>query len=229
VLAHPDVIEAARYEIEAFDPNRRPQTGAEWILVRRGKPEWLNNGLELLADMRFLSTGNIDHHLTVDFQRSNLELAAIIVGDGELKHFEHVARSIIQSIRLLNRDDLKATVRQTRSVAGGLNRTNTARLSAALQGLPAELEYLRKPILAIAKQDQDLLGSGEGDIRPLERSLRKVAKPGAIAGTATAHAEILHRWLTALPASDEAWAASLWFVEGCLRGFARFGADGFAP
>jgi hypothetical protein len=220
VLTHPDSIEGARHAIEAFRPGLETQMGVKYLLVRRGKPRWLDNGLELLAGIRDLSTGRIEHNLQVAFKRSAMNLDVRIDGDGELKHFEQVARSIVESIRPLTEGDVVPPVKRTRSVACGLNRADKARLSKALTGLPPELAYLRKAILAIAKQDQDLLGSGEADIGPIQRSLRKVAKSGDIKRTAAGHAEMLHRWLIVLPDSDGTWAAPLWFVEGCLRGCA---------
>jgi hypothetical protein len=224
VLTHPDSVEGSRDAIEGSKPRVDPQMGVEFLLLRRGKPEWLDNGLELVAETRNLSTGQlIAYDLRVVFMCSNIHLCAEIDGDGDLDQFEQVARSIIESIRPFKEGEMVPPVKRTRSVAGGLGRADKARLSAALEGLPPELAYLHKPILAIARQDQDLLGSGEADIGPIERSLRKVAKAGAIARTATAHADALHRWLTALPDCDGPWAGPIGFVEGVLRGYAQFG------
>ncbi|MGE5609730.1 MAG: hypothetical protein ACM359_10785 [Bacillota bacterium] len=221
VLTHQDWVDTAQIEIEEFNP-RVAQPGTEWHLVRKGKPDWLDNGLELLADMRFLSTGNVDHHLTVVFQRSNANLMAGIIGDGELECFENVARSIIQSIRLVEGDEAQVPVKCTRSAAAGLKRADKTRLSDALMKLPPDLAYLRKPILAIAKEDQDLLGAGEADIGPLVKALRQRAGKTAIAAAAIRDADALSVWLKAMPDHTGAWAVPAWFVEGALRGASLF-------
>lgn len=40
----------------------------------------------------------------------------------------------------------------------GLNRKDIAKLSNVLEAVPAPVAVLRKPILSVAGQDQDLLG-----------------------------------------------------------------------
>ncbi len=108
----------------------------------------------------------------------------------------------------------RAESRRSRAT-GGLGRADTARLKGALDGLPPEIAYLRRPILVIAKEDQDLLGSGEGDIAQIERALRKTAKRGEIESVALAHAKLLHEWLLSLPDYEGAWAHRLLLSKVC--------------
>jgi hypothetical protein len=222
VLADPNLIEASRGAIENFRPYSVPEAGYETILIARGKPEWLGKGSYLLTGNRNLSTGQTIYSLGAVFDRSRMTLDVTIVGDGDLDLFKQVAKSMIEGIRAVDGADTGPPTKRSRRASNGLSRSDRAKLNAALKELPTELAYLRKAILTIAKQDQDLLGSGEADIDPIVRSLQKVAEAGAVEQTATAHADALHRWLTALPDSNGGWAAPLWFIEGSLRGCARF-------
>jgi len=107
--------------------------------------------------------------------------------------------------------------------SGHLGKKDRIRLEASLKGLPAELAYLRKPILAIADQNQDLLGCGEADIGELEKAVaeRRRALPEH---SPTDDAELLHEWLAQQEADASSWAGPAWFIEGCLRGFDMFAA-----
>ena len=69
------------------------------------------------------------------------------------------------------------------------------------------------------------MGSGQVDLHMIEQALRKVAKSGVIASTVTAHADVLHDWLTTLPDQNAAWVQPVWFIEGILRRCGLFGVD----
>jgi len=199
--------------------------GVRGELLRRGKPLYLDDGLEVLNAIHNAVTGDTFYGYTVLFPLGSRHIYATFFGQGELSTFDESCKQIVSSVGLVKAGEAPLPARRWKGVPSGLGDAGTKRLKQALDGLPAELAYLRKAILAIAKQDQDLLGSGEADIGPIERSLRKVAKGGAIGQTAMAHADALHQWLIALPDSEGAWATPLGFVEGYLRGSAQFGAD----
>ncbi len=206
-----------------------PGTTDEWMglqgtVMRRGNASYLGDGLELLTSSYNTVTGEVHHGYNVLLLLGSRGVYATFLGQGELSEFEGSCRQVVLSVRIVEGGgERRAPMRA--AAANGLGRADRARLTRALDGLPPAIAYLRSAITAIAKQDQDLLGSGEADISSIERSLRKVAKADAIRPTARAHAEVLHQWLAALPDSEGVWAAPLWFVEGCLRGSALFGAD----
>src|SRR5438105_6787476 len=105
-----------------------------------------------------------------------------------------------------------------------LGRVHQRRLFEALARLPEEITHLREPILAIAKQDQDLLGCGEADTTVLEESL-KVRSESDKVSDPNAQADTLRRWAEQLSDNKDPWAGPIWFVEGFLRGCEVFGVD----
>jgi hypothetical protein len=104
-----------------------------------------------------------------------------------------------------------------------------ARLRTALDHLPKDLTFLRLSILAIAKQDEDLLGCGEAETSTLVKALRKQADGASMGELARALAESLHSWIKEQAGHDEPWAGPIWFVEGTLRGCEMFGIDDALP
>ncbi len=104
-----------------------------------------------------------------------------------------------------------------------LGRADKAKLKTALESMPAAIDWLRDPILDIAKQDQDLLSCGEADPTKLMRSLRQHAEdaPDVFVDAADA----LREWMNAQGDVNAAWAGPIWFVEGFVRGCDMFGAD----
>lgn len=219
-----DVAQAERFVANMMHVIPSIWQGVSLEINRQGKAVWLPNGHELLSTRRHIKRSVLRHYLAVLYPMGPHFIDVSIIGSGNLEDFDRLCQSLIGRIRL-SKGEVGPPVKRSRSAAGGLGRADKARLSQTLKGLPPELAYLRKPILAIAKEDQDLLSSGEGDIGPIERALQKVSKGGEIGPTAEAHARALHQWLTGLPDANGAWAAPLGFVEGCLRGCALFGAD----
>lgn len=202
-----------------------PGASDEWMgvrrrLIRRGKASYLGDGLELLGASHNTVTGDVHYNYNILFLVGSRRISATFFGQGDLSVFEALCRQIVSSIRLAKGGDERQPAGRDSKVAGGLGRADRRRLKEALSGLPPEIAYLRRPILALAKEDQDLLGSGEGDIRSIERALRRNSKPGSIKIIAKYDAELLHGWLVSLPGHDGAWAAPAWFVEGVLRGSA---------
>ena len=109
-----------------------------------------------------------------------------------------------------------------------MSKRDTSLLSTALDNLPAEIKYLRDPILAIAKQDQDLLGSGEADTNLLARALRQNSK-GSVEDEAAMAADLLQGWAEERQLDKSAWASPLWFVYGFLLGGELFAMDEEEP
>ena len=107
----------------------------------------------------------------------------------------------------------------------GLSKRDRDHLSTALNNLPAQIKYLRDPILAIAKQDQELLGSGEADTNLLANALRENSK-GSLEEEAEAAADLLQGWIEGEDGNESPWAGPVWFVEGFLRGGQLFGEEG---
>ena len=87
------------------------------------------------------------------------------------------------------------------SISVGSTETLTA---TALDGLPAKLSYLRHAILAIGRQDQDLLGCGEADTAVLAKAIVVRAREEGF--DANAEADALHDWLQQQAVHDAAWA-----------------------
>src|SRR5260221_8815644 len=102
--------------------------------------------------------------------------------------------------------------------SGPLAKRDLVRLTSALDRLPSEIAYLREPILAIAAQDQDLLGCGEADPTLLEEALRKYANADSGTFEPEIIADLLAQWTKSLARQNSLWAAPIWFVEGFLRG-----------
>jgi hypothetical protein len=111
-------------------------------------------------------------------------------------------------------------IQERLKMGGQLTRSQKVRLSVALEGLPQEIAYLRKAIMAIAEQDRGLFGSGEADVTPLLEVLRQRGEPETLASVAAGDADILHGWLESLADHDAAWAGPIASAEGFLRGCA---------
>jgi hypothetical protein len=86
-------------------------------------------------------------------------------------------------------------------------------------GLPAELEYLREPALALVDTDRQIVGCGQVDFGVLERAIREQTR-----GLSTKdakllrerHRSVLRRWLTEHEVSDERLVVGLRFVAMLL-------------
>ena len=110
----------------------------------------------------------------------------------------------------------------------GLSKRNRDHLSTALDNLPAGINYLRDPILDIARQDQELLGSGEADTNLLAKALRQNSR-GSLEEEAATAADLLQGWAEERQLDKSPWASPLWFVYGFLRGGELFGTDEEEP
>jgi hypothetical protein len=221
----------AHREIMTFkDPRTNEERmGVRGQVIRRGKPSYLDDGLEVLGATQVTATGETLYGYQMLFPLGSRHVYAAFFGQGELAAFEESCKEIVSSVRLAEVGDAQPPARSRRWARSGLGHADMKRLKQALDGLPAQLTYLRRPILAMATQDQDLLGSGEGDVAPIERALRKTAKRGGVESIASDHAKLLHEWLVALHDHESAWAAPAFFVEGVLRGRAGFGPGSAEP
>jgi len=108
-----------------------------------------------------------------------------------------------------------------------MSKRDRARLATALDGLPPQIAHLRRPILDIARQDQDLLGCGEADTTLLESAVWEGDAGKEFDCEAAANA--LHLWLEGQVEHRSAWAAPVAFVEGFLRGLQMFGEGNPPP
>jgi hypothetical protein len=97
-----------------------------------------------------------------------------------------------------------------------LGRKEKALLRAALQALPGSLAYLRRPILAIAEEDQDMLGSGEVDMAAIAKAVRQRSKELGEQYDGVEDSASLRKWLEQVPNSSERWCRPAWFVAGVL-------------
>ncbi len=90
-----------------------------------------------------------------------------------------------------------------------------------MESLPKTIRYLREPILAIADEDQDLLGEGEADTTLLAQAIKQQGSMHS-EGFAGEHAEALERWLQDVATPEKGWAAPAWFVQAFLMGYEMF-------
>jgi hypothetical protein len=197
--------------------------GVQRRVIRRGELSHLADALELLVSSHNPVTGQVQHDYGVSIRLDSRRVFADFLGQGELGQFEDACRQILANVRLAEGGGPAPVIAQRGRVAGAMRRADKLKLKNALDGLPPEIAYLRRPILALPSEDQDLLGSGEADVESVGRALEQVAKPESIEATANAHAQILHDWLMSLPDLSGAWARPIAYVEGVLRGRAIWG------
>ncbi|HEV8605632.1 MAG TPA: hypothetical protein VGQ99_09715 [Tepidisphaeraceae bacterium] len=110
-----------------------------------------------------------------------------------------------------------------------LKRSDQKKLTEALDRLPAEVEFLRGVILAISKQDQDLLGCGEADVTELEKALHEQGWGEDLGSRASEAAEGLREWAQKQADYEREWAGPIWFAEAFLRGFELFNVTAMPP
>ena len=102
----------------------------------------------------------------------------------------------------------------------GLKNKDRMQLTKVLKSMPANIRHLREGILAIARQDEGLLGNGEADLRVLFRDLRKNAGAnGQVDGNALA--KEMKEWMDEAVTKDDSWAGPLWFVQGYLQAMGK--------
>jgi len=141
-----------------------------------------------------------------------------------------MAQKIITSLTLQSptqtgkspRDSVRSAIKNVKR--GGMRAKDKMRLTKALESLPGALQYLRKPIVAIAEEDQDMLGTGDVDTTLLAKALEQqnAAQPS---GFTTAQAQELEQWLRGISSSEDVWAAPVWFVLAFLAGHDMFGGE----
>jgi hypothetical protein len=200
------------------------QMGVHSEVVRQGASLFVLGGTEAFVRSRNSRSEDILFQYGLIFEIDGQYLYVAISGKRNFKQFEDECQKIVTSIKLKG-VGAGYDIKQKRSTNGRLTRADQSKLNAALGGLPSPISYLRRSISAIAKQNQDLLGSGEADFGPIEKALLKNAKPGAIGSVSDAHADILRKWLTTFSDHSEPWAGPAWFVEGFLRGYRLWGSD----
>jgi hypothetical protein len=207
----------------------RPATLPRGYKVQRSGPcGFGEDGLELFTSSEIFDKGYTLYSWQVLFHLQDRYVMMSVMGAGSREEFEDMAREIITSLTLLSPSESKRSATTATGSAikgakrGGLRAKEKARLAMALKSLPDELEYLRGPILAIADEDQDLLGSGEGDTRLLVEALEQQAASRP-SGFAAAQAAELKEWLKGISTGNEEWARPIWFAIAFAMGYDMFG------
>ena len=199
-------------------------------VLRSGKCGFGEGGLELFTSSEILDRGYTLYAWKLLYRLKGRYIELGIMGGSSRESFESMATEIITSLTLLSpskskKSPIAATGSTIKSVKrGGLRIKDKARLACALESLPDDLKYLRGPILAIADEDQGLLGCGEADTTLLAGALQQQAASHP-SGFAAAQAEELEEWLKGILNTDEAWATPVWFVLGFLAGYDMFGEE----
>ena len=102
----------------------------------------------------------------------------------------------------------------------GLSSARMKKLTAAMQTLPAQLQYLKPSILSLATQDQDLLGCGESDCSVFDAAWKQESagcEPGADMDLAASHLEALQEWASKAGDENSAWLGPVWFLTGSFQ------------
>jgi hypothetical protein len=107
----------------------------------------------------------------------------------------------------------------------GLGKKDLARLKEALAALPEELKFLEGGILDVAKQDEDLIGSGEGEMTVLDEAMRGQIASRPLGDFASKTGNALSEWLEEQDDPKGVWAGPIWGVQGYLLGMVLFGAE----
>ena len=203
---------------------------AGYEVLRSGPCNFGEGGREFFSSSEIFDKGYILYTWEVLYRLQGCYVMLSIMGGGSRESFENMATEIITSLTLLPPSQTeKSPSASARSAIknvklGGLRAKEKARLANALESLPEDLKYLRDPILAIADEDQDLLGCGEADTTLLAEALQQQAA-SRLSGFATAQAEELEKWLKGISATDETWASPVWFVLAFMMGYDMFGGE----
>lgn len=192
-------------------------------VLRSGKCSYGDDGLELLTSSEIFDKGYTLYRWDVLYQLQGDYVMCIITGGCLREDFESMATEIIKSLKLLSPSPSnKMNTSTIKSVKNGcLKSKDKAQLASALKSLPEKLKYLRDPILAIADEDQDLLGCGEADTKLLAEVLERQAasQPN---GFGVAQAAELKEWLADISTGDEIWAGPIWFAMAFMMGYDMF-------
>src|SRR5690242_17637664 len=106
--------------------------------------------------------------------------------------------------------------------SGPLKKTDRQKLANALKKLPPQLAYLSKGILSIGDQDQDMLGTGDGDVTPLEKCVQRERKKRGQDIDAAGDAQSLQEWAEQFADDAGSWAGPIFFAVGYLNGYELF-------
>jgi len=196
-------------------------------VLRSGKCNYGDDGLELLTSSEIFDKEYTLYRWDVLYQLQGHYVMCIISGGCSREDFESMATEIITSLKLLSPPQSKKLsgtsggpkIKAVKT--GGLRRKEKARLAKALESLPEQLKYLCDPILAIADEDQDLLGCGEADTNLLTEVLERQAA-SQTSDFAVAQAAELKEWLKDISTGDEVWAGPIWFAMGFMMGYDMF-------
>lgn len=200
----------------------RPVTLPEWYKVLRSGPcSFGEKGLELFTSSEILDKGYILYAWDILCRMQGRYVMLTIMGGGSREDFESMAKEIITSLRLLSPSQSKktatgSTIKRIKNC--GLKAREKARLARTLKSLPEDLKYLRDPILAIADEDQDLLGSGGVDTTLLAEAIENQAELQQ-SGFATNHSKKLEKWFKSNASKNDKWAGPVWFVMAFLMGY----------
>jgi hypothetical protein len=223
VLDPPPVLRKAARQVILRALPHQEWMGVETRVIRKGRCFFGDGGIEVLGASTVPEpTGTITlYRWNVLYQLGKHYVDIHLGGGGDLDEFEKMAKEIITSLKLLSPSQSKkaATGSTIKSIKnGGLKAREKARLASALKSLPEDLKYLRAPILAIADEDQDLLGCGEVDTSLLSEAIEKqaVSQPS---GFATNHSKKLEKWLKSNTSKNDTWAGPVWFVMAFLMGY----------
>lgn len=216
-------VKAIREVFLGTGVNRPVTLPKGYKVLRSGKCGFGEECLELFTSSEVFDKGYTLYTWQVmcRLQGSYVELS--IMGGGSRESFESMAKEIITSLKLLSPSQSKQMVNKTGSKIksikkGGLKAKEKARLASALKSLPQELKYLRDPILAIADENQDLLGCGEVDTTLLTKAIEHqvISQPK---GFAAKHSKELKKWLKSNTSRNDKWAGPVWFVMAFLMGY----------
>jgi len=204
---------------------------AGYKVLRSGPCDFGEGGREFFSSSEIFGKGYTLYTWEVIYCLQGRYVMLSIMGGGTRESFESMAIEIIKSLTLLSPSQAKklrgtAGSSKIKSVKfGSMQAKDKSRLSRELKSLPEELRYLREPILAIADEDQELLGSGVVDTPLLAEAIEKQAasQPSDFASD---HAGQLRKWLKGITKTDEPWIGPVWFVMAFLVGYDVYKDEG---
>lgn len=199
-------------------------------VLRSGKCSFGDGGLEIFTSSEIFDKGYTLYSWDVLYQLQGHYIMCAITGGCLCEDFESMAKEIIMSLILLSPSQSKKASGNARGSkieavkTGGLQKKERERLAKALKSLPEKLKYLRGPIIAIADEDQDLLGCGEIDTELLTEAIEQqaVLHPP---GFAAIQAKELEEWLNNNSSKNDKWAGPIWFTTAFIRGYDMFAGD----
>lgn len=221
-----DLNEAQRKAYLESEKRQPAVLPAGYKVLRSGPCNFGEAGREFFVSSEIFDKGYTLYTWQVLYCLQGRYVMLNIMGSDSRENFETMAKKIIKSLKLLSPSQSKKSKSSTNSIIknvknGGLKTKEKAHLASALKSLPNDLMYLRDPILAIADEDQDLLGCGEVDTKLLAESIEQQAdlQPS---GFATNQSKKLEKWLKSNTSKKDTWVGPIWFVMAFLRGYDIF-------